>query len=149
MANPPPTTNGASTGQSAARRTEPTNSTEALPLPTRSKRSHALPWVVGGVGSAFLVSGAVAGVLSLRSNHAASELCPQPSNCNDASARSTADRRDTEALLANIGVGVGVAGVGLAALLLLTAKSEEAPPARALIPTLAPGRAGLSLVERF
>ena len=108
-----------------------------------------MPWVLGGIGGAFLVSGAVAGVLALRSNQAASEACPQASDCNDASARATADRRDTEALIADIGVGVGLAGVGVAAFLLLTAKADEAPPTHALIPTLAPGRAGLTLVEHF
>jgi hypothetical protein len=52
-------------------------------------------------------------------------------------------------LVADIGVGVGLAAVGVAAYLLFAAKSEEAPPAHALIPSLAPGRAGLTLVEHF
>jgi hypothetical protein len=142
-----PPAKAASTG--AAPPAGPTEATQASTLPTSSKSSHTLPWVLGGVGSAFLVTGAVAGVLALRSNQAASDLCPQPSNCNDPSARSTADRRDTEALIANIGLGVGLAGVGIAAFLLFTAQSEKGPPAHALIPTLAPGRAGLTLVEHF
>jgi hypothetical protein len=129
-------------------RTGPTESPVASTSAT-SKPSRALPWVFGGIGGAFLVSGGVAGVLALRSDHAASELCPQANNCNDASARSAADRRDTEALIANVGIGVGLAGIGVAAFLLFTAKSEAAPPAHALIPTLAPGRAGLTLVEHF
>jgi serine/threonine-protein kinase len=140
-----PTSNDAS----ASPRTGPAASAPSSTLPTASKPSHTAAWVVGGIGGVFLASGAVAGVLALRSNHAASELCPEPSHCNDASARSTADTRDTEALVANIGVGVGLAAVGVAAYLLFTAKSEAPPPAHALIPSLGPGSAGLTLVEHF
>jgi hypothetical protein len=149
VANAAPAAPGASTTPGSVERARPAVSTQPSPSDTGAAPSSTLPWVFGGIGGAFLVSGAVAGVLSLRSNHAASELCPEPSNCNDPSARSTADRRDTEALIANIGVGVGLAGVGVAAFLLLTAKSEKVPPAHALIPTLSPGRAGLTLVEHF
>jgi serine/threonine-protein kinase len=144
-----PAANGASPSPGAVERPSSVVSTQASPSDTGAKPSHALPWVFGGIGGAFLVSGAVAGVLSLRSNHAASELCPEPNNCNDPSARSTADRRDTEALIANIGVGVGLAGIGVAAFLFLTSKSEKVPPAHALIPTLAHDRAGLTWVEHF
>jgi hypothetical protein len=122
------------------------------PTPTDNpSTSRTLPWVVGGVGGALLLTGAVAGTLALRSNAAAKDLCPDAGDCNNPEARSLADRRDTEALIADVGVGVGLAGIGLAAVLLLTSKSDEAarPAAHVLFPVLSPRHAGLTWVERF
>lgn len=106
----------------------------------------SLPWVIGGIGAALLAGGTVAGVLALNTNDDALERCPEPSVCNDAEARSLAERRDTEALLANVGVGVGLAGIGIAAVLLWTQGSSGES---AVVPSLSPRHAGLNLVERF
>ncbi len=113
--------------------------------------SRTLPWVVGGIGGALLLTGAVAGTLALRSNGAAMDLCPDPQNCQDPEARSLADRRNTEALIADVGVGVGVLGMGVAAVLLFTSKSGEArrSAAHVVVPVLSPRHAGLTWVERF
>jgi hypothetical protein len=124
----------------------------AQPTPLGDRQaahSRTVPYVVGSLGGAFLVTGAVAGVLALRSNHSASTLCPEPSNCNDASARSTADRRDTEALVANIGVAAGLVGLGVAVYLLLSDHSGAPASAQALVPSVEPNRAGLTFVGHF
>lgn len=123
----------------------------APPAPDAAGPNRTLPLVIGGIGGALLLTGAVAGTLALRSNSSAKDLCPQASHCNDPDALSLADRRDTEALIADVGVGVGLAGLGLAAVLLFTSKSDEAPrpAAHVVLPVLLPGRASLTWLERF
>lgn len=142
---PPPSAGSVSSG------TGPTRPAPTTPPVAAHHSSRTLPIVVGGIGGALLLTGAVAGTLALRSNSAAKELCPEPSHCNDSKARSLAERRNTEALIADVGVGVGLAGLGLAAVLLLTSKSDEAgqPTAHRVFPVVAPGHASLTWVERF
>jgi tetratricopeptide (TPR) repeat protein len=95
--------------------------THAAPAPKRSnERSNMAPWVIGGIGGAALVTGGVFGVLALASNSKAKEQCQnRTSDCAD-EALQTAARRDREALASTIGVGVGLLGVGVAALWLLS-----------------------------
>jgi hypothetical protein len=144
-AAPPPS---AGTVSSGTGQTRPASRQPPVAAPGSSR---TLPIVVGGIGGALLLTGAVAGTLALRSNSAAKELCPEPSHCNDSKARSLAERRNTEALIADVGVGVGLAGLGLATVLLLTSKSDETgpPAAHRVFPVVAPGHASLTWVERF
>lgn len=135
---------GAATPPPAAAMPEPqADSSSTVPEQRRS----ALPWVIGGIGGALLIGGGVAGGLALSSNRAALDRCPDPEHCKDPKARSLASRRDTEALMADIGVGAGLAGIGVAAYLLLSQPSR--PSKLAFIPVLSPDHAGLSYVERF
>lgn len=120
-----------------------------LPAPASASSSSSLPWVIGGLGGAFLVTGGVAGVLALRSNSSAKERCSDPSHCADAEARKLADRRDTQAMIANIGIGAGALGVGVAAVLLLTSKSTHEADAARLVPVVAPRHAGVIWTEQF
>jgi hypothetical protein len=139
--------------QSSAAATAPvatptTPEPKAAPPPSTAEHSRSvLPWVIGGIGGALLVGGGVAGGLALSSNSAALDRCPTPDHCNDPKARSLASRRDTEALLADIGVGAGLVGVGMATYLLLS--QSPAPAQYAFVPVLSPGHAGIRWVEPF
>ena len=85
--------------------------------PPVATSSNTAAYVVGGLGLVALGS---AGVFYALRQSAIDELDEQctPSCPNDA--KDTYDRGKTYNLLANIGLGVGVAGVGLGAILLLT-----------------------------
>ena len=112
----------------------------------------ALPWIVGGVGAAALLTGGVFGVLALRSNSDAQDLCPSHRGCSSA-ALDAADRRDREAMIANVGVGVGVVGLGVATWMFLTGGHRSKPHADASALTLTasggPGEAMLWTTGRF
>ena len=78
--------------------------------------SNPWPWVVGGIGAAALVTGGVFGAMALSSDSTAKEQCDQrTTDCPD-EAVETAERRDREAMVSTIGVGVGLVGIGVAAI---------------------------------
>ena len=87
------------------------------PLP---RASTALPWAIGGVGGAALVAGGVLGALALSSNTQAVEACNRG---DEPECKKKQEHRDNQALASTIGIGVGVVGVGVAALWLLTGRS--------------------------
>jgi hypothetical protein len=85
------------------------------------RRPSLLPWVVGGVGGGALIAGGVLGGLALSSNSKAIAAC----DAGDADAcTETQKRRDRQALVSTVCVGAGVVAVGVAALWLLTGRSE-------------------------
>ncbi|HKO48650.1 MAG TPA: hypothetical protein VJV79_13055 [Polyangiaceae bacterium] len=80
-----------------------------------------VPWVIGGVGAAALVTGGVLGALAISSN---AKFVDQ--NCADTRASGCQEleqRRNNEALASTLCVGAGVIGVGVAAIWLLTGRS--------------------------
>jgi tetratricopeptide (TPR) repeat protein len=83
--------------------------------------STALPWAIGIVGGATLVAGGVLGGLALSSNSKAIAACDKENNAAECS--QTQERRDNQALASTVCVGVGLVGVGVAALWLLTGHS--------------------------
>jgi tetratricopeptide (TPR) repeat protein len=95
----------ASTSPDAARRDGPARA-----------RSSALPWVIGGAGAGALLAGSVFGVLALSSNSTAEEQCNAGKSleCDE-----TEQRRNGQALASSVGFGVGLVGVGVAAIWLL------------------------------
>jgi hypothetical protein len=112
----------------------------------------ALPWIIGGVG---VVSLAASGYFFLQRNKAEDDLnnvcrgdvCPR-------SKQSLEDDGKKYAMLTNITLGVGVVGVGVATVLLLSgggSSSQEKPQASSLtvnvIPT--PQMAGVNVAGRF
>jgi len=76
------------------------------------------PWIIGGLGVAAGAAGGLFGYLAMQSNDDAKSQCPTRQNCS-ASALSAVDRRNQQAMFANIGVGVGIVGVGTAVVWLL------------------------------
>lgn len=91
---------------------------DAAPEPARSGRN-AWPWVIGGAGVAALGAGAYFGVRALE----------------DADARDQSALR-THAWLADIGLGAGIVGLGVALYLGLTQKG--AAPAKQAVAHVAP-----------
>jgi hypothetical protein len=85
------------------------------------RASTALPWGIGGVGAATLLTGGVLGALALSSDSKAVGACSQVDN--QANCASTQQRRDDQALAATVCVGAGVALAGVAAIWLLTGRS--------------------------
>jgi hypothetical protein len=99
----------------------------ATSTPVRVDREEAepsvWPWVIGGIGGAALVTGGVFGALALSSNSEAKTQCDERTNdCPDEAVK-TAERRDREALVSTVGIGVGLVGVGVAAIWALSSSS--------------------------
>lgn len=76
------------------------------------------PWIIGGLGVAAGAAGGLFGYLAMQSNDDAKSQCPTRQNCSK-SALDAVNRRNQQAMFANIGVGVGIVGVGTAVVWLL------------------------------
>jgi hypothetical protein len=120
------------------------------PASEPSAKPSALPWIVGGAGAALLVTGGIFGALALSSNGEAQDGCSDPANCNDADALDAADRRNTQATIANVGVGLGIVGVGIGVVLLLTQPDRESTASSIGVDVaLGRGSVGLSIGGRL
>jgi hypothetical protein len=84
-----------------------------------SRSPSVLPWVIGGAGAAALATGGVFGVLALRSENAAERACSTHKNCSEEALDAERDR-DRKAWTANIAIGAGLVGVGVAIVMLVT-----------------------------
>lgn len=114
--------------------------------------SKVVPFIIGGIGVASL---AASGTFFLLKNKAISDLnsqCPSHQNC-PASSEGTYNNAKTYNLVSEITLGVGVAGVGTAVVLLLTGKHSAKPPADKaalqLVPAAPDSEAGASVIGRF
>lgn len=110
----------------------------------------ALPWIIGGVG---LVSLGAGGYFLVQRNKAEDDL---KTNCRDdvcpAAKQSVGDDGKRYALLTNVAFGVGVVGLGVATVWLLSSGgSEKKPEASALRFDVhgAPGTAGVNVAGKF
>jgi hypothetical protein len=154
------TTTGAATGAETY-----TGATPVLPPPAATNSGTAtgatdgggsprktIGWIVGGVGAASLVAGTVFGVLAATDWSSAKDFCPNAvcPNPSDVSRGSTVN---TEAILSDVFIGVGIAGVAAGAILILTA--PKSPPPRAattavqVVPLFGGGNLGLSARTAF
>lgn len=106
--------------------------TSAPPADSGSNRT--IGYVVGGIGAASLVAGGVFGLLALgASKDAKCEGCVDPSGELD-SAKSAYSRANTFGWVSNIAVGVGIVGLGIGTVLVLTSGSgAEKKTARLLV----------------
>jgi hypothetical protein len=102
-------------------------------------------FVVGGIGIAGLVVGSVFGALALVDQGTLKGQCPTTSTC-PGSQQSEIDTLHLNEVLADVGFGVGVVGVGLGAVLLLTA-GPSTPSSTALKVDVGP--ASIALRGRF
>jgi hypothetical protein len=107
-----------------------------------------LPWVIGGVG---VVSLAASGVFYLMKNNAQDELdqgclgrvCPD-------TLQATQDRGKSYATLSGVTLGVGVVGVGVAAVMLLSGGGNSGPEGVPQVAVeLGRRRSGVTLGGRF
>jgi hypothetical protein len=108
----------------------------------------ALPWIVGGIGVASL---ATAGVLFAMRASATSELEDEciDGACPDSS-QPTIDRAERFGLFGTVALGVGIAGVATAVVLLVTDK--DAPSSKRnleLSAAIGPSAAGVFAGGRF
>lgn len=115
--------------------------------------SKVVPFIIGGVGVASL---AASGTFFLLKNKAISDLnasCGPDHNACPASSKSTYDNAKLYNLLSEVTLGVGVAGVGTAVVLLITGHHSQAKPADKtglrVLPAAPGSEAGASLVGRF
>lgn len=112
----------------------------AAPSAVSTQRS--VGFVVGAVGVAGLVAGGVAGALALSSGDEVERECPER-RCSGGGYDALGRAKD-QALVANVGLGVGAAGLLAGALLVLTADSPRPASAAAgsLRPTFGAGPRG-------
>jgi hypothetical protein len=120
--------------------------------PPPAKGSSAVPWLVTGVGAAGLAASGVFFYLRQGAITDLQEKCGPELQCTEAE-RSIYDRGRTYTLAANIALGVGIAGVGVGTVLLLTRSGKPAESARRAPQSTSVGvsfhPAGVNLVGRF
>ena len=96
-------------------------------------------------------TGGVFGYMATQSNHDALLLCPKHYDCSQ-SALDAAKKRNTDATIANVGVGVGLAVVAASVVWIAAGGSSSSDRDTARItlqPAVAPGAAGLWAATRF
>ncbi|MFZ5893570.1 MAG: PEGA domain-containing protein [Myxococcota bacterium] len=133
--------------------TEPTASTPAstAPEPTVSRApDRTLAYVSGGIGVAGIVVGSLFALSAKGQANAASEdpnLCPQKI-CTKAG-REEINAAERKAMVANVGFGIGILGIGAGLYFLLTEKKESAPATARVTPWLGPNGTGVSYSGAF
>jgi hypothetical protein len=112
--------------------TAPEPKQQAAPLVTRSPTPDVAPaqgadhtWtiVAYGVGAAGIVTGSIFGIAALAKKADLDDQCDPPASC-PLEAQDDIDSAERNAMIANIGFGVGIAGAALGTYLLLTAESS-------------------------
>jgi hypothetical protein len=102
-----------------------------LPRPTAAANGNAREtwgYVAGGVGVAGVLTGSVAGIVTLGKKSTANEHCDDDLRVCDATGRDANRSGKTFAVVSGVGFGVGIVGVATGVYLLLTAPAK---PARA------------------
>jgi hypothetical protein len=95
------------------------------PLPPPSK--NLAPFIVGGVGAASLVASGVFFLLRSKSISSLEESCPSRTGC-PSDQRSTYDQGKTYTVVADVTLGIGIAGVATGATLFFLNRKKTAPP---------------------
>jgi hypothetical protein len=90
----------------------------------KPSRSGALGYVVGGVGVAGFIVGAVAGVLVMQKKGVVDEHCDASKQCDDAGLEATSSGK-TWGVITTVGLVTGVVGVGAGTYLVLSAGSSD------------------------
>lgn len=98
-----------------------------MPDDSSSNTKRTVAFVVGGVGVAGLVAGAITGGLALSDNHAAKDACPTRKGCSP-DVIDLANRGQTLSVVNTVALAVGVVGVAVAIpLFVMSAKKEKSP----------------------
>jgi hypothetical protein len=99
------------------------------------------------VGAAGIVTAGVTGALLLSRDKKIKDHC-QDKHC-DSEGRDLIDGNKPLVIVNYVGWGVGVAGIGVGAFLLLTGRSQEKAPQTTVSATPLPGGAALGLARSF
>lgn len=99
--------------------------------PSESGKSPLLGYVIGGVGVAGFITGAVAGVLTLQKKGVVNDHCDDDKRCDQTGLDAAASGK-TLGIVTTIGLVTGVVGVGAGTYLILSAGSREDPTAASL-----------------
>jgi tetratricopeptide (TPR) repeat protein len=116
--------------------------------PAEAPKSSALPFIIGGVGVASLGAAGVFFLLrqgainKLDDNCSTNKICPVDQ-------QATYDQGKTYTLVADVTLGVGIAGVALGTVLLLTQKKPKQTSTALMLAPTAAGAPGASLVGTF
>jgi hypothetical protein len=108
------------------------------------------PFIVGGVGVASLAASGVFFLLRSKSIKSLEDSCPSHVSC-PASDQSTYDHGKTYTVVADVTLGIGIAGVAAGATLFFLNKKKPAPPAAGqlqIVPTWRSG-AGAEMIGTF
>ena len=123
-ASPPITTGtGTGTGAGAGAGAVAATNADASPPEPSAKKSNAPVFIAFGIGGAGLIAGGITGALAYgKASDCPNKVCATESDLDSAK---------TMATISTIGFGVGIAGVAVGTILLLTGGSSEKPPAAA------------------
>jgi len=118
------------------------------PLPPSKRKTIGL--VVGGVGVASLAVGAFFGFRTLAKKSDSDSECPTATTCSSKGVQANNDAHSA-ANIANIGLGLGLVGLGVGTYLFLTSPPSNPPPAAAfrVTPSLSGDGGGLLVHGRF
>jgi hypothetical protein len=117
--------------------------------PEEVRKSSALPWIIGGVGAASLVGSGVFYILRSGAKSDLDEKCRADGVCPK-SMEDTQSKGELYSTLSMVTLGVGVVGIGVATVLLVTAPKKEQTTTGVRWDVVAgPGSAALSAYGRF
>ena len=103
----------------------PAPSTPAVPDESSRNTKRTVGFVVGGVGIAGLVAGAITGGLALSDSAAAEKACPTRKGCSSETI-DIASRGQTLSIVNTVALALGIVGVGVSIPLILTSgKAKE------------------------
>ena len=125
----------------------PTSSSTA-PVDVPPKKKNVLPFVVGGIEAASLITSGVFYLLRAGTTSDLDAACGPNRDTCPADAQSTYDKGRTYNTVANITLAVGVVGVGAGVVLYLTTGKPTKAPSTASV-GIAPTPGGASLIGRF
>jgi hypothetical protein len=86
--------------------------------------SSTLGWIIGGAGIVSLGVGTFFGIQTLSKKKKSDDLCPTDTTCTKEGAK-LSDEAHTTAWIANVGIGLGIVGIGVGGYLVLSTGGEN------------------------
>jgi tetratricopeptide (TPR) repeat protein len=126
----------------------PAASSAPPPPPPPPSNRKTLAYIAGGGGVASLAVGTFFGLRTLSKKSESDKECPSASTCSARGVQAN-EEAYAAATVANIGVGLGIVGLGAAAYLLLTAKPESSASSYRVAPALGQNGGGLWMQGHF
>jgi hypothetical protein len=147
----PAPTSSASSSTTPLQETRP-QQPRTTSVPSRSSQDgsgrRTAAYVVGGVGALSLGVGIVAGVMVINRKSTISQECNSSTQLCSQTGLDAASSAKTFSIVADVGFGLGLTALGVAAYLLFTSH-ESQHPTTAIVPALGPGLGGVSLTRSF